>query len=189
MGYVVVISIDDYHVSDYHLFMKHEIKRLNCPQCGIPFTAQWPRNNKFCSRKCVVADYRKRHREEINAYSRNRPKKLRQAALKKYVNSDKGKETIKRNYLKRLPKLKQESAQKYKDDEHYKALILTRQKSNRVLRKSDRPYSCARCSAQKRLHCHHVDENPFNRDLSNLMWLCHWCHMRIHVEGRQSQTE
>lgn len=39
---------------------------------------------------------------------------------------------------------------------------------------------CESCERMGRLHVHHMDENPLNNALSNLMTLCGSCHRRIH---------
>ena len=39
---------------------------------------------------------------------------------------------------------------------------------------------CEICGRKKKLDIHHKDENPSNNVLSNLMVLCHSCHMKIH---------
>ena len=166
--------------------MEHIVKSKSCPQCNNEFSYRWPKNNKFCSRKCTLADYRNRHREEINAYSRNRPKEIRRGVCKRYDESKKGKAKAKEFRERYAPVIAAKSAQKYSDDEHYRALLATRMASNRILKNSEAPYICSKCPVNKRLHCHHIDLNPFNRDLSNLMWLCHWCHMRVHAEIRNS---
>ncbi|MBF0287135.1 MAG: HNH endonuclease [SAR324 cluster bacterium] len=53
-------------------------------------------------------------------------------------------------------------------------------------------YHCASCGKDCRspsnqedlLHVHHIDENPGNNDLENLIPLCAVCHLRIEKEAR-----
>lgn len=40
--------------------------------------------------------------------------------------------------------------------------------------------SCAVCTGDKNLNIHHVDQNPKNNELSNLLLLCASCHRRAH---------
>jgi len=42
--------------------------------------------------------------------------------------------------------------------------------------------SCERCGEanRKKINRHHIDKNPFNTDVSNLMYLCQSCHQRHH---------
>lgn len=42
-------------------------------------------------------------------------------------------------------------------------------------------YSCPGCGyAGDHLEVHHIDGNPFNNSLENLVGLCHSCHARRH---------
>jgi 5-methylcytosine-specific restriction endonuclease McrA len=52
----------------------------------------------------------------------------------------------------------------------------SRIKANRYIKTS-----CEACGeTEKRLHVHHIDHDPFNNDLSNLITLCPSCHQRSH---------
>lgn len=39
---------------------------------------------------------------------------------------------------------------------------------------------CEKCGKTGKLDIHHIDENPNNNNLENLMCLCRSCHMKIH---------
>jgi hypothetical protein len=39
---------------------------------------------------------------------------------------------------------------------------------------------CEKCGKDGRLDIHHIDENPNNNNLDNLMCLCRSCHTKIH---------
>ena len=53
-----------------------------------------------------------------------------------------------------------------------------------TLENRDKP--CTLCEGMGRnRQLHHIDGNPFNNDLSNLIRLCGSCHTRIHVLNRQ----
>ena len=42
------------------------------------------------------------------------------------------------------------------------------------------PNLCAICNSIEKLDAHHIDSNRDNNDLSNLIILCHACHMKYH---------
>ena len=54
-------------------------------------------------------------------------------------------------------------------------------------------YYCARCGknckdhdhTQDQLQVHHIDENPANNEITNLIPLCAKCHLQIEKEARQ----
>lgn len=48
--------------------------------------------------------------------------------------------------------------------------------NNLFLRKD----KCEKCGKTGKLDIHHIDENPNNNNLENLMCLCRSCHMKIH---------
>jgi hypothetical protein len=167
------------------------IRHLTCPQCGTSFTSQWPRNMKFCSHKCMLADWRNRHREQINEYSRNRRKTTpitRSEINRRYRNSVKGKETYaawetahKAEKIARLTK-------RYQEDSCFREMLKSRQKAHRMLRAAKNvPYMCQHCDCRRRLHAHHKDFNPSHNILENLMWLCHPHHMQVHLDARNNQ--
>lgn len=157
-----------------------------CPQCSTEFTCHWPRNMKFCSRKCMTADWRDRHREQINEYHRNRPIEIKRALKKAYDDSEKGKAKSRAFREKTKGIRAAKSRERWTNDEMYKALIKTRQSAHYLLKKNSPSKTCSKCGSLNRVHCHHQDFNPFNNELSNLAWLCHWCHMRVHAESRNS---
>lgn len=39
---------------------------------------------------------------------------------------------------------------------------------------------CQKCGEEDSLDVHHIDENPYNNDLENLILLCRSCHMKVH---------
>lgn len=43
--------------------------------------------------------------------------------------------------------------------------------------------SCQECGSSENLDVHHIDENPYNNELSNLMLLCRSCHIKTHRKG------
>lgn len=43
---------------------------------------------------------------------------------------------------------------------------------------------CEVCSSRKRLEVHHIDENPANNEIDNLIKLCYTCHQKVHSRFR-----
>lgn len=41
-------------------------------------------------------------------------------------------------------------------------------------------HACCDCGTSVPLEVHHIDGNPFNNELNNLVALCHSCHTRRH---------
>jgi hypothetical protein len=48
---------------------------------------------------------------------------------------------------------------------------------------------CAICGTGQDLHIHHIDRDPSNDDLANLMTLCEICHARVHAGLRHEDGE
>lgn len=169
------------------------VRHLTCPQCGTPFTSQWPRNRKFCSRKCVLVDWRDRHRNQINEYSRMRQKTapaVRRAINAKYRASASAKIKAEKWKQDHWEQLKARLRERYQQDPQYKAMLISRQKAHAKLKRAKHiPYICNGCGATEKLHAHHQNFNPFVNRLDNLMWLCHPCHMRVHTEARLAQLQ
>ena|SRR3989344_4174812 len=48
---------------------------------------------------------------------------------------------------------------------------------------------CRLCDIKDKrvLAIHHIDENHYNNDVSNLTWLCHNCHYRVHHDSLDKQ--
>lgn len=66
---------------------------------------------------------------------------------------------------------------------HDNPSLSTMRKRNENLPRGDK---CETCLTSERLHIHHVDENPFNNALENLMTLCSSCHLKLHwVTGKK----
>lgn len=40
---------------------------------------------------------------------------------------------------------------------------------------------CLRCGSEERLEIHHIDENPANNSINNLIILCRTCHRPFHT--------
>ena len=167
------------------------IRHLIC-RCGTAFTSQWPRNRKFCCKKCMLADWRERHRKEINEYSRRRRETapdVRTEINHRYSVSEKGQRTSKLWRATNKTKIMARLSERYKNDPYYRSLLKSRQEAHALLKKAKHvTYVCNGCDSKKRLHAHHVNFNPFENRLDNLVWLCHWCHMRIHAEARRHQS-
>ncbi|WP_301677053.1 HNH endonuclease [Methanoculleus methanifontis] len=44
---------------------------------------------------------------------------------------------------------------------------------------------CSVCGGEQDLHIHHLDRDPTNDGLTNLITLCGICHARVHTELRR----
>ncbi len=168
----------------------HPIKEATCFVCHTPFKYRWPQAKaKFCSSKCRNKDYADRHKDQINEKNRiyrTEHADKRQETLRKY-HEGRGKAVAKVWRQHNWDRLKAELKARYHNDETYRKRLNSRTRSNQILRASAVPYECRGCGSTKRLHCHHINENPMDRKLINLMWLCHWCHMRLHLEERERE--
>ena len=167
---------------------RKQLKKAVCLICGKSFTYCWPQTRaKFCSRSCCLKDWANRHHEEIlerNRRYRTKNAETRRETLRKY-HAGKGKTTARLWRQKNWDRLLEKLNERYHTDKEYRKKLHARQEANRILRKSSVKYECCGCGSTKRLHCHHVNLNTFDNDLGNLMWLCHWCHMRVHSEERR----
>lgn len=71
--------------------------------------------------------------------------------------------------------------QVYKSLEKHKDRSYARIKSARILKRTGIEWVCSNCGdASKKPVVHHIDENPFNMSLENLILLCRDCHADIH---------
>ena len=43
-------------------------------------------------------------------------------------------------------------------------------------------FECAMCGARRRLHIHHIDHDPSNNEIENLILLCNYHHAEMHPE-------
>jgi hypothetical protein len=58
-----------------------------------------------------------------------------------------------------------------------------------VLSRHHIPQKCVLCKTvdSRVLAVHHIDENHYNNNLSNLSWLCHNCHHLVHHDSVEKQ--
>jgi hypothetical protein len=168
----------------------HHPKEAVCVTCGSAFLYTWPQaKSKFCSKTCRQKDYVMRHAEQIKNYNdRYRVERadIRKESLRKY-HAGKGRVTAAQWRDRNWDRLKEELNKRYVEDPEYRGRQLSRMKAHRLLINSGIKRECSGCGSVKRLHCHHINENPFDNALTNLMWLCHWCHMRVHAESRSGK--
>lgn len=171
--------------------MPREVRQANCVRCSTSFSYQWPQvRAKFCSRRCLRADWRERHRELLRNKNkeytqRNREKRLE--TTRRYGNGN-GREIKRRWYETNKARLMREKLVRYRTDPNFRRLHMSRAKAHKLLTKSSIEQSCLQCGNTKSLHCHHINFDPFDNRISNLVWLCHWCHMRLHAEAREEKT-
>lgn len=169
--------------------MKEHLTQLaTCSRCGTPFTFTWPHTrSKFCSHKCSRADWRDRHREQLRSAQKvyvTKFRERRRESLRQY-HAGRGKRTAAEWRKRNWPNIAEKMLARYHNDPVYKRAQNSRVVACAKLKRSGRPYECEACGSTKRLHCHHANLNPLDNALDNLIWLCHWCHMRLHAEIRE----
>ncbi len=166
--------------------------RTKCQKCRKSFTFEWPASHaKYCSKECRLAGYRKANRKKLAEKSREWVEKNRLRRLeiqRKWNNSPKGKASKAKWYGKNKQVVVKKFLAQYRGDEQFRKESRGRTNSRKYLVKSGRKRECERCGSTERLQCHHKDENPTNRSLDNLQWLCNGCHSFVHSEhGRIEQ--
>ena len=163
--------------------------KSKCIRCDAAFEFEWPTTRqRFCSRDCLLADWRDLHRKEINEYSRHRREtapEIRSAIGRKYHASEKGQQHSKAFRESTKAQRAKKCSKRYETDPQYKALLKSRQAAHKMLKaEKNIPYECVSCGSDKGLHAHHKNFDPFKNELSNLEWRCHKCHMGVHYELR-----
>lgn len=58
----------------------------------------------------------------------------------------------------------------------------TKNAARQRARKLFRTEECANCQSVLQIHRHHIDRNPHNNHISNIMFLCNSCHQKLHHE-------
>ncbi len=160
---------------------------FNCLVCGSPFVREWPRSNQlFCGRACALTDYTSRNRDKINKDSEqrrtgiDRPSVL--AAKRKWNASESAKAKKAKWYEDNKTVVVQMFMDRYRSDPIVKKILQSRQNARRKLKRASIPMQCKSCGFMGKLHCHHINENPLDNALENLMWLCVPCHAAVHSE-------
>lgn len=138
---------------------------------------------KYCDKCRVKANrtkkivWEKKNREKLNTKSKvwywKNLANARQSK-RRWNNSESGKVYRKKYYLDNKEAV-------YKSLEKHKEAAYARIKSARKLRRTGIKWICSNChDSLKKPNVHHVDLNPFNDDLKNLMLLCRDCHSDLH---------
>ena len=50
-------------------------------------------------------------------------------------------------------------------------------------------FRCKNCGFDRFLHVHHIDRNPENNDIENLVLLCIYCHIKEHPNNEEEMNE
>jgi len=154
---------------------------VNCKICSKPF---YPRPSHvkngwgiYCSKKCK--DTGQITRQKVQCFTCNKeitktPTQLNNSKSGKFF-CDKSCQTKWRNtvYIGSMHANYKTGKQSYQS-------ILKRNKIKKV---------CGYCGEKdvRVLATHHVDEDHYNNDLSNLAWLCHNCHSLVHYDNVEKQ--
>ena len=160
---------------------------MTCPICESVFIPKpWPNTRqKFCSLKCSKRDWYNRHPEEIKEKNRRYAQNYRDRLLatkRAWNRSPSGRAKKKLWYQKNRAKRVRLFLDRYRSDPTTRAVQSSRMKSRKILKGSGVPMRCKVCGSGGKLHCHHINFNALDRNLSNLMWVCIDCHGDIHSE-------
>lgn len=160
---------------------------LKCQCCGAKFQRKpWPATRaKYCSLYCNRKAWRIRHKDRAKAQwktwvKRNRANRL--IIQRRYNATESARVMKKRWYIKHREERNRKLLVAYHGDPKFKAVLRSRQKANAILRRASIAYICACCHSRKQLHCHHINHDPLDNRLNNLMWLCATCHAQAHSE-------
>ncbi len=158
-----------------------------CTVCQKLFSYQWPVTKKNqCSKECWRIAYRTKNKAILvaNAVEWNRSNRSRRLEIQRKWNNSKAGKIYKKGWSdSHLSEKVKKYLSRYREEEAVRLVQRAREVSRKALLKSKVPFKCAACGLVGRLHCHHLDWNPLNRDLSNLQWLCIACHALAHSEG------
>jgi len=147
----------------------------NCQRCGKKFRVREARLvvgwGKFCSNTCQYIAAIKRVDvccSVCNKPIKRTPSKIEHSKSKKYFCS-KSCQTIWRN-------------QYYSGAKHLLWKGGFHVKYRKILLSTAKTETCLYCATKDRrvLVVHHVDKDRSNNKISNLEWLCHNCHYRVH---------
>jgi hypothetical protein len=159
----------------------------HCEICNATFEIIWPNTRQnCCSPKCRRRQYYLKNGKTLLRRQRQWNKENRSRRLeiqRRWNNSPSGKLYKSRWAADRISEKCREFLERYHKDKRLRMVMLTRAASRRKLVSSKRDFKCERCGATKTLHCHHIDHDPFNRNLENLQWLCPTCHGFVHSEA------
>lgn len=163
-----------------------------CLICQSEFPQpQWPNTRQsMCSRKCVLKAFYWKHKKAILAHQSSltgEARKRRLETQRKWNSSEKGKASKEKYWKSHSADRVKSYLDRYAADEQVRKVQQARISSRRKLIRHGIPQECRRCGAYKkkdiRIECHHIDENPLNREIANLEWLCKTCHSLVHSEG------
>jgi 5-methylcytosine-specific restriction endonuclease McrA len=143
--------------------------KYECKYCGKQFEA-WPSEKRAgaCSKKCgykirkLPPNSGQFKKGSIPPYAgKEMPKWLRQKLSKARLGSDKVR-----------------GARHYKWKGGKSSFLL--KVARKVMLHANIKKECAFCKTNIRVHVHHKNQNQRDNSLSNLMYLCQPCHLRLH---------
>lgn len=152
-----------------------------CEICEKEFRKD--RNSKYCTECRRSGKARKRTLKKYNTSPKGRAlQKIsyykdieRTKQIKnRYNRSIKGKESKLRYYLKNKPAIIKKVAETTREK------IISRNNAHDKAKRQKIPRVCVICNIGDKINVHHIDRNPFNNDLDNLVYLCSSCHGKEH---------
>src|SRR5271166_5660096 len=154
------------------LWLNMPRKKIPCPGCGQPMKAE----SQMCRQCKPTYERTEKHRESMSAALKGKPHNWSSGSTRPEV-ADKI-----RSWW--TPERRLERT----------AMLLQRNPSARYHGLSSRAAAklvqsvghCQKCGSIKRLGIHHKDRNKQNQDPSNLIVLCHRCHMQDHAKAGET---
>jgi 5-methylcytosine-specific restriction endonuclease McrA len=148
--------------------------KIPCPQCGQPKSAQ----AELCRRCKPTYERTDQHRARLSAALKGKPHSYRSASTRPEVAARIAEWwTPERREAKRLELLARNPEARYHG---LSAREAKRRKAGRVCQ------HCGNDGSDSRLDIHHRDRDKRNQEPSNLMVLCHRCHMQEHARAQES---
>jgi phosphomannomutase len=152
---------------------------MNCHWCNGIFEKKSNKstNQRFCSKDCRYAHWRARNRiklrEVSQEWSKSHPIESRQ--IKKRWN-DKNPDRSKKYYEENKNLINTKLLINYRESTR------SREKAKNIVNKLGWIRKCTvedvQCNG--RIELHHIDENPLNNNINNLIYLCRKHHMQRH---------
>lgn len=72
---------------------------------------------------------------------------------------------------------------------NYLERTTSRIRANKLVKKLGWERICSECQSIEKINIHHIDQNPLNNDVTNLILLCRVCHTNLHVRKRMVEDQ
>lgn len=133
-------------------------------------------NQYFCNHNCKEAHWRARNAEKLRKYQilyrKNNLAKVR-ASKRKW--NDKNKDYRHLWYIANANIVKTAQLTGHRNQ------MRSRHQAKKIVKKLGWIRKCVECGQTDKINLHHIDGNPLNNDINNLVYLCRKHHMEAHV--------